>query len=71
MDGVTEADLLIVREHLMGKNPTGFVATRCNVIGPSDGGVSDCDVADIFILQRFLAGSPVSVANACDAYSGP
>lgn len=34
------------------------VLTRCNVIGPSDGGMSDCDIADVFILQRFLAGQP-------------
>ena len=47
------------------------VLTRCNVIGPSDGGVSDCDIADVFILQRFLAGSPVTVENTCDAYLGP
>jgi len=67
---VDAADLQIVREHLMGRNPAGFVAKRCNVIGPSDGGTSDCDVADSFILQRFLSGSPVSVENACDAYLG-
>jgi hypothetical protein len=46
-----------------------FDATRCNVIGPSDGGASDCDVADIFIMQRFVTGNPVTVQNACIAYS--
>jgi len=67
--GVTSADVDEVREALMGgdavTNPD-----RCNVIGTSDGGVSDCDIADIFVLQRFLAGSPVTVANSCAAYTG-
>jgi hypothetical protein len=48
-----------------------FHATRCNVIGDSDGGVSDCDIADIFILQRVVAGSPVTAENTCDAYAAP
>ena len=70
--GVTLADVTRVRENLLGIPLGGpFDATRCNVIGPSDGGVSDCDIADIFVLQRFLAGSPVTVADACDAYSPP
>ena len=69
---VTAMDVTRAQENLVGALLGGtFIATRCNVIGPSDGGVSDCDIADIFILQRFLAGSPVTVANTCDAYSGP
>jgi hypothetical protein len=70
--GVTSADVTRAQENLLGIALGGpFDATRCNVIGASDGGVSDCDIADIFILQRFLAGSPVTVADACDAYGGP
>ncbi len=70
---MTAADATRAQENLVGAPLGGpFIATRCNVIGPSDGGVSDCDTADIFILRRFVAGSPVTVANACDAYSpGP
>jgi hypothetical protein len=45
--------------------------TRCNVAGPSDGGVSDGDVADIFVLQRVLSGRPVTVENTCQAYTTP
>jgi len=66
---VTQADVDEVRGALMG----GTAVTnpdRCNVIGASDGGNSDCDIADIFVLQRFVGGSPVTVANACDAYTG-
>jgi hypothetical protein len=66
---VTQADVDEVRGALMG----GAAVTnpdRCNVIGASDGGNSDCDIADIFVLQRFVAGSPVTVADSCDAYTG-
>jgi hypothetical protein len=69
---VTSADVARAQENLLGIPLGGaFDATRCNVIGPSDAGVSDCDIADIFILQRFLAGSPVTVETNCDAYSAP
>jgi cysteine-rich repeat protein len=69
---VTAADVTIAREHLVGATLSGpFVAERCNVTGPSDGGVSDCDVADIFVLQRVIAGEPVAVENTCQAYGGP
>jgi YVTN family beta-propeller protein len=68
---VTAADAIIAREHLVGATLSGpFVVERCNVIGPSDGGASDCDVADIYVLQRFLAGESVTVENGCRAYTG-
>jgi hypothetical protein len=68
---VTILDVTRMQENLVNAALSGpFDATRCNVIGPSDGGISDCDVADIFILQRFVAGNPVTVQNACIAYSG-
>jgi len=60
-DGIVEADdVLLARQHLMG------ITT-----GPSDGGASDCDVADIFVLQRVVAGRPVTLENTCQAYTGP
>jgi hypothetical protein len=73
-DGVVNAaDALLASQHVVGRtiaNPS-FDLARCNVIGEPDGGVSDCDIADIFVLQRFLAGGSVTVANSCDAYTGP
>ena len=70
--GVTLADVTRAQENLLGIPLGGtFDAARCNVIGPSESGVSDCDIADIFILQRFLTGSPVSIGNTCDASSAP
>jgi hypothetical protein len=69
---VTLADVTRAQENLLGI-PLGvtFEPTRCNVVGDPDGGASDCDIADIFVLQRFLAGGSVTAANSCDAYTGP
>jgi hypothetical protein len=72
--GVTALDLTIARQHLVGAKLSGpFIPERCNVIDPSDGGASDCDVADIYVLQRFLAlaDESVTVENACQAYRDP
>jgi DNA-binding beta-propeller fold protein YncE len=69
---VTATDVTIAREHLVGAMLSGpFVAERCNVIGPSDGGASDCDVADIYVLQRVVAGKSATVENSCQAYTDP
>ena len=58
-----------IRERLVGATLSGaFDATFCNVIGPSDGGVADCDVADAFVIDRFLRGETVTVGDFCDAY---
>jgi hypothetical protein len=72
IDGVTSEDVARAQENLLG-NPLGgpFDATHCNVIGVSDGGVSDCDIADIFALKRFLAGFPVPIENSCAGYGAP
>ena len=70
---VNATDVQLVRENLMDVTPLSgpFDPTRCNVIGPSDGGVTDCDVSDIFVLQRFVSGQPVTLENVCAAYFGP
>jgi hypothetical protein len=65
---VTEADVILVGEHIVGAT-TVAILTRCNVIGPSDGGVTDCDVADAYVLDRFTDGQPVTVENTCFAYT--
>jgi len=72
IDGVTSADVARVQENLLGLPLGGpFDATYCNVIGASDGGVSDCDIADIFALKRFLTGFPVPIADSCAGYGAP
>ena len=48
-----------------------FDATRCNVIDPAGSPANECDVADIFVLERFVAGSSTSVGDLCEAYRGP
>jgi hypothetical protein len=73
-DGVvTEADALLASQHVVGRTITNpsFDITRCNVIGPSDGGMTDCNVADAYVLDRFTDGFPVTVENTCQAYTGP
>jgi hypothetical protein len=70
---VFSSDLAMAREHLMGKAIPGDI-TYCNVVGdyaPAGDG-SDCDVADIALLTRFIAGEPVTLGNVCKPYfEGP
>ena len=33
--------------------------------------MTDCDVADLAVLERFASGQPVKVQNACQAYRTP
>jgi hypothetical protein len=69
---VTSADVILVREYVVGATTTAIL-TRCNVIGPSDdGGITDCDVADAYVLDRFTSGHlETTVENTCPAYTGP
>ena len=69
---ITLADVSRAQENLVGATLGGtFVVARCDVIAPSQPGVTDCDVADIFVLQRFVAGYPVIITNSCAAYFSP
>ena len=52
-------------------SPPGFVATRCNVVGPSDGGLMDCTVEDIFVMDRTVNGATVTLGDLCEAFLGP
>jgi hypothetical protein len=67
---VNQTDVILVGEHIVGATTTAIL-TRCNVIGPSDGGVTDCDVADAYVLDRYVGGQPVAIENTCEAYTGP
>lgn len=74
-DGIVDStDLSMLRKWLVDPaSPlaSGFVSSRCNMIGPSDGGVADCDVADAFVLDRFLSGGLSSFDNVCADWLGP
>jgi hypothetical protein len=72
-NGIVEADdVTIARQHLVGATiEVSYDLTRCNVTGPSDGGTSDCDVADIYVLQRVVAGKSATLENTCLHYTGP
>jgi hypothetical protein len=65
----------VMCEYILG-NPLSdtFEPARCNLVGPSagDGGSSDCDVGDAFVLDRLLQGATIDFRfdNACDAYLG-
>jgi hypothetical protein len=46
-----------------------FFDTRCNVIGPNTSPpATACDIADIFVISRFVDGAPVTVGNDCPAF---
>ncbi len=69
---VDALDLQITREYLVNATLSGtFVAERCNVVGPSDGGIEDCNVADLAVLDRYLESGSVVVGNVCKAYVDP
>jgi hypothetical protein len=66
---VYPADLALARAHLMGKAITGDI-TYCNVVGdyaPQQDG-RDCDVEDIYVLSRYIAGKSVTLGNLCRPY---
>jgi hypothetical protein len=66
---ITTHDVRAARENLTSATPTlSFAANRCNVIGPFDGGVDDCGVDDIYVLERVVAGRAVVVGNECAAF---
>jgi hypothetical protein len=81
LDNVLDgADALLAQQHVVGATIAGTCdLTRCNVIGPADGGVSsdcnvvassDCNVADVYVLKRVAAALPVTLENSCQAYTG-
>ena len=64
--------LQLMRELITGATLSGTPdMRRCNVSGPSDGGITDCDVADAFVLDRFLSGGLSSFDNVCADWLGP
>jgi hypothetical protein len=71
--GIDADDVTIARQHLVGATIEAPVydLARCNVIGPSDVDDRDCDVADIFVLERVVAGRPATVEHDCRAAAGP
>ena len=73
-DGVVDAlDADGLRNALLG-NPSAIAnAAKCNVFGPTDptlaenGLPTDCDLVDVAVLRRALAGLPPDVAQVCSA----
>jgi Chitobiase/beta-hexosaminidase C-terminal domain len=71
LDGaVTASDVTLYREHLA--NPTGipFLADtsgKCSVFGALS---SQCDIVDLVVLRRALAGRLPGVAQVCRSSSG-
>jgi hypothetical protein len=70
MDGdIDQVDVDLARAQLVGRTLGNPDLTRCNVIGPSNEGVSDCDLNDIFLLRRIVSGIPGAIpGNVCQAY---
>jgi hypothetical protein len=69
-DGKVESvDLTLARKSLVGAAvPAEFDVDRCDVSGMGDPGA--CDVSDMFILSRYLAGL-TTLTYSCNAYLGP
>jgi hypothetical protein len=70
-DGTVDvADRTSFQSWLVNNSSGGaFFGTRCNVIGPSEPlSPFGCDIADIFVISRFVDGAPVSVGNDCPAF---
>ncbi len=70
-DGTVDAaDRTSFQTWLVGGSGGGaFVDTRCNVIGPNTSPpATACDIADIFVISRFVDGAPVTVGNDCPAF---
>ena len=61
---VLQSDVDTLRAFFAG---TGVLpaAAKCNVAGPADGGVSDCDQVDAVVTWRTLAIQPPFIAQVC------
>jgi hypothetical protein len=66
--GITGADLLSLRESLVGRTPSGPPPNLASCDVDDDGA---CSVGDAYVLERFLSGSPVQVETSCASYRGP
>ena len=66
--GITATDLLVLREWLVGRTPSGG-APNLDFCDVNDD--SACTVVDVYALDRFLAGQSVTIESTCAAYLGP
>jgi hypothetical protein len=69
VDGVgalSATDYLRAREYVVSRSPSGaFDEDFCDLDADTE-----CDVEDLAILQRAVAGQPAPLQNACDGYRG-
>lgn len=67
---IDQTDVDLARSNLVEPSLLAPALARCNVIGPEDdGGPTECDLYDIFLLRRIVAGVPgVVPGNVCQAY---
>jgi len=70
---ITAVDVELAQKNLVGATISGgpFDFARCNVVGPSDDGVDDCDVDDIFLLERIAGGQLTGTGNQCTHSGAP
>ena len=69
-DGVVgPADLEITQKQLTGATiAVPYEIARCNLVGPTDGGISDCAVDDLFRIARLVNGLATSAGDLCSSY---
>lgn len=69
---VDQSDVTIAGQIVVGSSAaSGAPRTRCNVVGASDGGVTDCGVDDVALLDRHASGRGAAIGDVCDAYLNP
>ena len=59
------ADAAELRDLFAGLSGPLAAPQKCNVRGPADAGVTDCDLVDLVAIERALAGRPPGVQQVC------
>ena len=73
MDGIVDAiDAKVAGQIVVGNSDANEAsADRCNVVGPSDGGATDCQIDDVALIDRHARGASAAIGNVCAAYGAP
>lgn len=69
---VNDLDLTMARQHLVGATISlPHDISRCNVVGEADGGAADCNVVDLFHLDRLIHANGAAAGMDCAGFGPP